>query len=239
MAESHHRYTGILLIVFALLILLGAIFFTIAQVRVMDTDEYKNGEKEMHDAKNNLMIAYILGYIAAGIGIVLAILYFGHVTWGIKSEIPHAILFILLFLLIIVSGIFGFIALDNINKSNATDKKGSEGWIWAGQIAGLIAIIVLIISGAWRAQYVSSKGDKSTVSVTSTSGAPGYQAPDLPPTEQTHSSIGVAQVPVTHTVVHSEPSATFTAPATYTVAPNVPTYGYQGSALAASVPPYQ
>lgn len=235
MAESHHRYTGILLIVFALLILLGAIFFTIAQVRVMDTDEYKNGEAEMNNAKNNLLIAYILGYIASGIGIVLAILYFGHVTWGIKSEIPHAILFILLFLLIIVSGIFAFIALDNINKSNADDKKGSEGWIWAGEIAGLIAIIVLIISGAWRAQYVSSK-DKTTVSVNSASTAPGYQAPDLPPAAQTHSSIpavGVAQVPV----VHSEPTATFTAPATYTVAPNVPTY--PTSALAASVPPYQ
>ena len=157
MAENHHKYTGMLLILFALLILLGAIMFTIAQSKIMTISEYKTGNSKLNSAKNNIMIAYILGYVAAGMALVLAILYFGHVTWGINSEIPHLIMFILLFGLVIVSGVFAFISLSNISSSNTTDNKGAPGWIWAGLISGLVALIVLIISGAWRAQHVSSK----------------------------------------------------------------------------------
>ena len=157
MAETQHRYTGILLLLFALLVLVGAIFMTVAQSKVMTIDEYKTGNSKLNSAKNNLLIAYILGYIAVGMGIILAILYFGHVAWGIKNEIPHLIVFILLFGLVIVSGIFGFLALSNIDSSGAQQKQGSTGWIWASLIAGLIGLIVLIISGAWRAQHVASK----------------------------------------------------------------------------------
>lgn len=156
MAEHHHKYTGALLILFALLILLGGILLTISQSKIMNIDEYKSGNSKLNSAKNNVLTAYILAYIAAGMGLVLAILYFGHVTWGIKSEIPHLLLFIILFGLVVTSGIFSFVALSNISGSNAQDKKGSEGWIWAALIAGLVSIIVLIVSGAWRAQHVAS-----------------------------------------------------------------------------------
>ena len=203
MAEQHHKYTGILLIVFSLLILLGAIFFTVSQLRVMDTDEYKNGEHHMQTAKNNLLVAYILGYIAAGMGIVLAILYFGHVTWGISSEIPHTILFILLFLLVVVSGIFGFIALNNIDNSSTTDNKGSTGWIWAAEIAGLIAIIVIIISGAWRAQYRASDKDLTVTKVT-TDKTPSYIAPPVAKPSETQLTISGPS----HIVAGSSPAYT-------------------------------
>jgi heme A synthase len=155
--ETHHRYTGILLIVFVILAVLAAIFMTIAHGKVMTIDEYKTGNDKLHSAKNNLLIAYILAYVAAALGIILAILYFGHVAWSINNEIPHLIVFILLFALLVVSGVFGFLALSNIDSSGATDKQGSTGWIWAGLVSALVSVIVLIISGAWRAQHVASK----------------------------------------------------------------------------------
>ena len=95
MAETQHRYTGLLLILFAVLILVGAVFLTLAQSRVQSTPEHDAGNTKLRSASSNLLIAYILGYIAGGIAIVLAILYFGHVTWGIKSEFH--ILFCLFF----------------------------------------------------------------------------------------------------------------------------------------------
>lgn len=170
MSDQHHSYTGLLLIGFALLILLGAIFFTISQAKVMDITEYKNGNSKLKSAKNWLIAAYVLGYIAAGVSIVLAILYFGHVTWGIRSEVPHAVLFVLLFILVLLSGIFGFVALNEINNSGADNKNSSTNWIWGAEVAGLIAIILLIISGAWRAQYRSSKGkeEKGAIPMTQT-----------------------------------------------------------------------
>jgi hypothetical protein len=157
MAEQHHNYTALLILIYALLVLMGAIFFTISQSKVTGLDEYKAGSSKLNSAKNNLIVAYILGYIAAGMGILLAIIYFGHVAWGIQNEIPHLIIFILLFLLVIVSGIFGFIALSNINGSEAVNRGSATNWIWAAEVVGLIALIVLIISGAWRAQYVSTR----------------------------------------------------------------------------------
>ena len=161
--ETHHRYTGILLIVFVILAVLAAIFMTIAHGKVMTIDEYKTGNDKLHSAKNNLLIAYILAYVAAALGIILAILYFGHVAWSINNEIPHLIVFILLFALLVVSGIFGFLALSNIDNSGATDKQGSTGWIWGGLVSALVSLIVLIISGAWRAEHVASKATNKNV----------------------------------------------------------------------------
>jgi hypothetical protein len=193
MADNHHKYTGILLLIFALLILLGAIFFTISQTKVTSIAEYKAGNTKLVSAKNDLLIAYILGYIAAGMAIVLAILYFGHVAWGIRSEIPHLILFILLFLLVIVSGIFGILALSNIDNAKPANTNGSTGWIWAALIAGLLALVIVIISGAWRAQHNASSSavvkTQQTLTFTQPSTTtyddmtpPPYYAPSLPAT---------------------------------------------------------
>lgn len=200
MGETHHRYTGILLLVFSVLVLLGAIFFTVAQSKVKTIDEYKVGNAKLNTAKNNLLVAYLMAYIAAGIGMILALLYFAHVAWGISNEIPHLIVFILLFGLVVVSGIFGFLALSNIDSSGAKDKQGSTGWIWTSLVSILIGLIVLIISGAWRAQYKATSSPTAnvkpsglgTVTTNQTAtftepsevnyegGAPNYPAPGLP-----------------------------------------------------------
>ena len=209
MAEQHHKYTGALLILFALLILLSAILLTIAQSKIMTIEEYKTGNSKLNSAKNNVLTAYILGYVAAGMAVILAILYFGHVAWGIKNEIPHLLVFIILFGLIITSGVFSFIALSNISGSNAQDKQGSEGWIWAALISALVAIIVLIISGAWRAQHVSSQKSAADTTVESqqmttirapseynyepmpnVSVAPAYPAPVASPSRTVYATSG-------------------------------------------------
>lgn len=179
MVENHHNYTAVLILIYALLILIGAILFTVAQVRVTNSSEYKNGDSKLNSAKNNLIIAYVLGYIAAGMGILLAIIYFGHVAWGITNEIPHLIIFILLFILVITSGIFGFIALSDINGSTLTDKTYITNWIWAAEVLGLLALIILVISGAWRASYVASKTVMPTTTVMSnTQSEVTFTAPD-------------------------------------------------------------
>jgi hypothetical protein len=165
-AEHHHKYTGGLLLLFTLLVLVGAILFTVAQVRVTNIEEYKNGNTKLNSAKNNLIIAYVLAYIAAGMGLVLSILYFGHVAWGIKTEWPHLIIFLLLFVLVIVSGIFAFIALSDISNASPADNKGATGWTWGGLGVLLAAVIILIISGAWRAQHNSSKAQTATTTST-------------------------------------------------------------------------
>ena len=186
----HKSYTGILLLIFALLILLGSIFFTVAQLRVINSSDYKNsssaGNSEMISARDYLIWAYVLGYVATGVGLLLAILYF----WGgglyESTEFIHMFVFILLLALVIISGILGFVALSKIENSKVTDRQGANGWIWAAEVVGLVGLVILFISGFWRAVHVNnalSESTKSTsVTVTNgipleTSSAPSYEAP--------------------------------------------------------------
>ena len=178
MVEKQHNYTALLILGYAVLILLGAIFFTIAQTRITGTTEFKNGNSKLNSAKNNLIIAYILGYIAAGMGMLLAVIYFGHVAWGIANEIPHLIIFILLFGLVIASGIFGFIALSEVNGSGIADKTFITNWIWAAEIVGLVALVMLVISGAWRASHVATIMKPVVVTSTNTQQEVTFTAPD-------------------------------------------------------------
>ena len=169
MAEiNQHKYSAALILVFSLLVLIGAVFLTFAYSRVISSQEYKNGNQKSINAKNSLLWGFILGYIAAGVSIALAILYFGHVTWNIGSELPHLILFILLFLLLIGAIVAGAIALSNLHSAEVTEEgKSASGFIWAGIISIFIGGIVLLISGVWRAQYVATN-KPTTVSQTET-----------------------------------------------------------------------
>ena len=166
--QSQHRYSALLILVFAILVLIGAVMLTFAYSRVISSQEYKNGNQKSINAKNALLWGFILGYIAAGVGIALAILYFGHIVWGIGSELPHLILFILLFLLLIGAIVAGAIALSNLHSNEVAEEgKSASGFIWAGIISIFIGGIVLLISGVWRAQYVATN-KSATVSQTET-----------------------------------------------------------------------
>ena len=189
MAETHHRWTGLLLVLVLILFILMGIFFIVAQSRVQNIPEYVQGNTKLKTARNSLITAYVLAFVAAFITLILAILYFGHIAWNISSEVPHLIMFIVIAVVVIVSGVFGFVALSNISNSAAQNKNGSEGWIWAALGVGLAGLIILLISGAWRAQYKSSHKvvrHEEQLSFTSEAAAtnmtaPGYPAPVLPP----------------------------------------------------------
>lgn len=193
MVEQHHNYTALLILLYAVLVLAGAIFLTVAYNRVRSSTDYARLEV-LNSARKYLLVSLILGFIASALGMVLAFVYFGYLALNIKNETLHFILFFLLFALVIVSGILAFIALSKINSTIVADRNGAPGWIWAAEVVGLIALIVVIISGAWRAQYYSSKTVSKTVltttpivatTITSTTpilatavdGSPNYGAP--------------------------------------------------------------
>lgn len=193
MVEQHHNYTALLILLYAVLVLAGAIFLTVAYNKVRSSTDFARLEV-LNSARKYLLVALVLGFIASALGMVLAFVYFGHLALNIKNETLHFILFFLLFALVIVSGILAFIALSKINSTVVADRNGAPGWIWAAEVVGLIALIVVIISGAWRAQYYSSKTVSKTVltttpivatTITSTTpilatavdGSPNYGAP--------------------------------------------------------------
>lgn len=224
MGETHHRWTGLLLLLVLILFVLMAIFFIIAQTRVQNITEYKQGNTKLKSARNYLIWAYILAFVGAAMMLLLSILYFGHIAWNIGSEVPHLIIFIVTFITIAIAGIFGFAALSNISNASTVNKNGSEGWIWGALGVGLAGLIILVISGAWRIQYKTSqktlKREDSLTVQTSSSNPPSYPPPDLT-TQTPHYEM--------HNLAEEEPGAitsTYVPPriVTRTVPPNMSTH---------------
>jgi len=142
---NHIGVASILLVAAAFSLVMG-ILLSISQSRVRGSSDFETNDK-LQSAESWIITAYVLAYIAAGITIVLSILYFGHVTWGINNEWPHLVVYIILFILIVLSGIFGFIALSDLDYSNA-NKESADAWIWWSLGAGLVSILLILISGA-------------------------------------------------------------------------------------------
>ena len=179
---EHHVWTGLIILAAAILAGLAGLFYTFSQADVTSIPEHDQGNESLRNASGNLLVAYVLSYVSAGLLLVLSIVYFfqGSLNW---NEITHAIIFILVFAVLIISVIFGFIALSDIDESGNFDKKNSVGWIWAAFGVAIGALLLIIISGAWRFQHVQAKKSeqaatvqtsKTALTFTSPGGSPRY-----------------------------------------------------------------
>ena len=132
---------------------LMSILFLVGSLKISESPDYNNEDNDMRNAKNNLITAYVLGFIATGVSLLLAFLYGGHDYWNISTEVPHGFLMFSALVLIIISMIYAFISLNKINVPEVKDTNGSEQYIWAGLLLGLIGLLTLFGSAAWRLQF--------------------------------------------------------------------------------------
>ena len=133
----------ILLIVMAILVL-------VATNRSNDLLNTNNTNTSINNIHNKLVWAQVFAWIAAGIALLLALGYvFLHFVN--TTEWLHLILWILLFASLITSGVFLAIALSDINKITINNNNGIKSYIWGALITGLVVLIILLISGGWRA----------------------------------------------------------------------------------------
>jgi len=158
---EHHTWTGLLLLLTFILVTLAGVFLVFAQSDVTgipEHDDPDNPNQSLRNASSNLIVSYILAFSAAAVLLVLCILYFfqGTLQW---SEIPHALIYILIGAATVVSVIFAFVALSDIDESGVKDNLESRarGWIITSIVLILVGLLVLIISGAWRVQHVQSQ----------------------------------------------------------------------------------
>ena len=148
--------SGLVAFATALLIIM-AILILVADDRVKSITGY-SANYNLTAAHSKLVWAQVLAWIAAGLGLLLVI---GYVALHFleTSEWLHLILWILLFAALVASGIFLAIALNDINRGNVNDDKGSTGYIWGALISGGAALLILLISGGWRVAHNSWEND--------------------------------------------------------------------------------
>ena len=110
----------------------------------------------LSSAHTKLVWAQVLAWIAAGLGLLL---FLGYVTLHFleTSEWLHLILWVLLFSALIASIILLTMVLSDIDGANVSDNKGTTGYIWGAVIVGIVAFVILLISGGWRIAHKQSE----------------------------------------------------------------------------------
>jgi hypothetical protein len=239
-----HIGTATFLIIYTVLVLIAAILITIAANRITQVPEFNNNNGNLRNSRNWAIASYILLYISAGLGLLLAILYFAHMALKITSEFAHLIIFILLYVTVILAGIFTIVAIYYFNRANVSDNRSVPAYLYSGLVLAIIALLVALFSGGFRLYFLNTTKKVVTTSQTFTaqssvnyepspmvstmSMAPSYAPPVLPVSP----APVVATVPMTQyvtvpsTAVPSTQYVTSTVPATTTSYVTSPTQSY-------------
>ncbi len=145
--------SGFLVTVFVFLLLMGILFYS-AYTKVgavlLENDSTRNDLTQLDSVLNTLKWAYISAFIAAGLGLILAVLYAGHETAFSPSEYWHLGLYVLTVIVWLVSVIAAYMALNRLYNTRISERNGADAYIWAGLLMSIFAFTGLITTGAGR-----------------------------------------------------------------------------------------
>jgi hypothetical protein len=145
--------SGFLVTVVIFFILMGVLFSMAAKKMgdvLLTRDNRNNDLQQLDSAFNAAKTAYVLAFIAAALTLVLAILYAGHELVITPSEFWHLALYLVVYVLLIISVIYAFIALDRLYNLRITDRNGADAYLWAGLLMAVFAFVGLTATSSGR-----------------------------------------------------------------------------------------
>ncbi len=147
-----HSITSGFLVTVLIFFVLAGIVFLVANDKIDDVivngDSKKNNPDRLNKAFSNARIAYILIFIAAGIALLLSILYAGQErAWTIHQG-WHTFLYFVTYILLIIAAIYAFCAINELNHLDVEEKNGSVTYLWIGLLLCLLGFIGLTGTGA-------------------------------------------------------------------------------------------
>lgn len=152
-----------------------AILSMIADSRLRGIDGYDNDD-DLQSAHNDLLIGYILAWVAAGISLFLML---GYIFKSFASWLPewiHMILLVLAITASIISIIFLGLAMRTIDNNPNDDN--THGYLLWGMILCGIGLVFLVILGMWRITHWGTEMPKEEDETMNGNGAGnGYQQP--------------------------------------------------------------
>lgn len=113
-------------------------------------DQKTNNREQVESALSSIRIAYILAYIAAGMALLLAVLYAGHETVFSPSEYWHLGLYVITYALMIIAVIYAFMALSKMYDTRIGNRNGADAYIWGGLLMAIFGFIGLTATGSGR-----------------------------------------------------------------------------------------
>lgn len=145
--------SGFLVTVVIFFILMGVLFYTAAAKMgevLLARDNRSNDLQQLDSAFNAAKTAYILAFIAAALTLILAILYAGHELVITPSEYWHLAVYLIIYVLLIISVIYAFIALNRLYNLRITDRNGADAYLWAGLLMAVFAFVGLTATSSGR-----------------------------------------------------------------------------------------
>jgi hypothetical protein len=154
MGLSVHILTSGFLVSVVVFFISTGYFFAAAYSKVNQVlqkgDSKANNLNQLESVLNSLRVAYVLAFIAAGLTLLLAVLYAGHETIITPSEYWHLALYLITYALLVISTIYAFIALNKLYDVRISDRNGADSYIWAGYLTSLFAFMGLTATGSGR-----------------------------------------------------------------------------------------
>lgn len=154
MGLSVHILTSGFLVTVVIFFVLTGYFFATAYSKigqVLEQGDSKSNDLEKLDSTlNSVRVAYILAFIAAGLTLLLAVLYAGHETVIKPSEYWHLALYLITYVALVISVIYAFIALNKLYDVGISDRNGADAYLWAGVLTAVFAFIGLTATGSGR-----------------------------------------------------------------------------------------
>jgi hypothetical protein len=145
--------SGFLVTVIIFFVLTGILFFSAYSKvgQVLEAGDSKNNDlTKLDSVLNSIKVAYILAFIAAALTFVLAILYAGHETVITPSEYWHLAIYLITYVLLVISVIYAYIALNKLYDIGITQRNGADAYIWAGLLMSIFAFVGLTATGTGR-----------------------------------------------------------------------------------------
>ena len=147
-----HSVTSGFLVTVLVFFVIAGILFLAANNKIDDVidagDTKRNNPDKLKTAFNHSRTAYILIFIAAGLALLLSVLYAGQErVWTIHQG-WHAFLYLVTYALLVIAAIYAFMAINELNHLDITDKNGADTYLWVGLLMCLMGFIGLTGTGA-------------------------------------------------------------------------------------------
>ena len=143
--------TGGLFLATIFIVIMGILLVS-AEKKIKDIPEYTQSS-DLQDGRSALQTAYILTFIAAGVALVLSIVYMGQEIWWCPPEWIHMIFFLIIVVLLVVASIYAYDVLEGIYDPRLADRVGTDNYIWAALLFAVVSFVTVFMVGSGRAGY--------------------------------------------------------------------------------------
>lgn len=146
-SKSLHIVTSGFLVTVVIFLIIASIVMLAGFNKIDDVldagDSRRNNLDRVKTALDQARVAYILTFIAAGLSLLLSVMYAGQERLWHLHQGFHAFVYLLIYASIVIAAIYAFLSINELNHLDIEDKNSGDTYLWVGLLMILFAFIGL------------------------------------------------------------------------------------------------